>query len=237
MAEHPLVTITRLLGGVILMQGRLGHQVLGQLLVMNSNEVAMAAASVVVAGTTGQRSAVGQIALRTVAPALAVRALLKKQEDRLERQEERLAGRERTLDERRIAIKKENRKLHDTVSRLAEKLRNCEAAATPPLSPPVALLPAASPPATPAEPPPLVSAGPRVPAKRPRRLKPHRATSDRARRRPAKTRRAKPSAAKPRTTKLRAAKPPATKRQATKRQATIGPARRRSGQAPGAKTR
>src|SRR5215470_5729152 len=71
LAESPLFTLARVLGGVILMQGRLGHQVLGQLLVTDSNEVAIAGASLVVAATTGQRSVVGQMALRTLAPALA----------------------------------------------------------------------------------------------------------------------------------------------------------------------
>ena len=59
LAEDPLGTLARLLAGVALMQGNLGHQVLGQLLVINSNEVAIAGASLVVAATTGQRSVVG----------------------------------------------------------------------------------------------------------------------------------------------------------------------------------
>lgn len=100
MAENPLATLGRVLGGVILMQGRLGHQVLGQLLVMNSNEIALAAASVVIAGTTNQRSAVGEMLLRTVAPAVAVRLLLNKQEERLERKQLILDERERVLRKR-----------------------------------------------------------------------------------------------------------------------------------------
>lgn len=118
MAESPLVTLARLLAGTVLMQGRLGHQVLGALLVMNSNEVAVAAASLVITGTSGQRSAVGQIALRTVAPALAVRTLLNTQEERIERRERRLAERERAWTERRMAIKKKNRELRAEVDRL-----------------------------------------------------------------------------------------------------------------------
>src|SRR5262249_38719587 len=85
LAESPFATLSRVLPGVVLMQGHLGHQVLGQLLVTNTNEVVIAGAALVVAATTSQRSVVGQMALRTVAPALAVRVLLNRQEERLER--------------------------------------------------------------------------------------------------------------------------------------------------------
>ena len=111
MAESPVLKLARLLGGVVLMQGRLGHQVLGQLLVMNTNEVAVAGASVVVAATARQRNAVAQVALRTAAPALAVRGLLQKQEKRLERQVTLLAERERKVEERDQAVGKREREL------------------------------------------------------------------------------------------------------------------------------
>jgi len=107
LAEDPLATLVRLLAGVALMQGRLGHQVLGQLLVTNSNEVAIAGAALVVSATTGERSVVGQIALRTVVPALAVRTLLNSQEERLERKEVLLEDRGRRLDQREVAVEKE----------------------------------------------------------------------------------------------------------------------------------
>lgn len=100
------------------MQGRLGHQVLGQMLVMNTNEAVLAGASLVVTATTGQRSAVGQIALRTVVPTLAVRLLLKKEEERLERREARLTEREREQDERRIALNKRNFTLRAELDKL-----------------------------------------------------------------------------------------------------------------------
>jgi len=109
MAENPLVTLARLLGGVVLMQGNLGHQVLGQLLVMNTNEVAMLAATAVVTAASGQRSAVGEIAVRTVAPALAVRAILNKQEARVERKTLRLEERERAFAERRARFRRRRR--------------------------------------------------------------------------------------------------------------------------------
>jgi hypothetical protein len=122
LAESPLVTLSRVLAGVVLMQGRLGHQVLGQLLVTNSNEVAIAGASLVVAATTGQRSVVGQMALRTVAPALAVRVLLNRQEERLERKSQRLAERERALERRSIKLEAEHGDLEAEMERLLAQL-------------------------------------------------------------------------------------------------------------------
>ena len=99
MAENPLVTLVRLLGGTLLLQGRLGHQVLGELLITNTNEIALAVAGVVIAGTSGQRSAVGQIALRTVVPAVAVRTLLDKQEKRIDRKRQLLEEYEREIEQ------------------------------------------------------------------------------------------------------------------------------------------
>jgi hypothetical protein len=155
-AEDPLVTLARLAGGVVLMQGNLGHQVLGQLLVMNTNEAAIAAASVVLAGTTNQRSAVGQMVVRTVVPAVAVRVLFNKQEQRLEQQANRIRERERALIKRGIGLRRRHRRLHAELVRLEEQRRSREAAvasppeglASPPESPPTAAL--ASPPASPA---------------------------------------------------------------------------------------
>jgi hypothetical protein len=98
LAENPLLTLTRVLGGVILTQGRLGHQVLGQMLIMGSHEVAVAGASVVVAASSRQKNAVGQVALRTAAPALAVRLLLNKQEKRLALERQRLNDERRKAD-------------------------------------------------------------------------------------------------------------------------------------------
>jgi hypothetical protein len=118
LAENPLLTLTRVLGGVILTQGRLGHQVLGQMLIMGSHEVAVAGASVVVAASSRQKNAVGQVALRTAAPALAVRLLLNKQEKRLALERQRLN------DERRKA-----ERLH------AERVRAFEAMAHPAVAP------------------------------------------------------------------------------------------------------
>lgn len=130
LAENPVSTLARLLGGVVLMQGRLGHQILGQLLVMGTNEVAVAGAVVVVAATTRYPNAVAQVALRTAAPALAVRAILNKQERRVDRKQTLLAERERRLEERELetaatitALEEENRRLQgerDTLLRSLE---------------------------------------------------------------------------------------------------------------------
>lgn len=111
MAESPVLKLGRLLGGVVLMQGRLGHQVLGQLLVMDTNEVALAGALVVVAATARQRNAVAQVAIRTAAPALAVRGILLKQEKRLERHTAFLAERERKIEKRDQAVGKREREM------------------------------------------------------------------------------------------------------------------------------
>jgi hypothetical protein len=97
LAENPVATLARLAGGIILMEGDLGHQVLGQLLIMNTNEVAMAGAAAVLAATSGARNTAAQIMLRTVVPALAVRVILNKQEERIDRKMALLEKREREL--------------------------------------------------------------------------------------------------------------------------------------------
>ena len=97
LAENPLVTLARLLGGVVLMQGRLGHQVLGQMLVMNSHEIAVVGASVVLAASSETKSAAGQVALRTAAPAIAAHILITRDEQRLVKARELLEKRQRAI--------------------------------------------------------------------------------------------------------------------------------------------
>ncbi|PYQ54936.1 MAG: hypothetical protein DMF78_03980 [Acidobacteria bacterium] len=137
MAENPVATLARLLAGVVLTQGRLGHQVLGQMLIFGSNEVAVAGATLVVAGTTRQRSAFGQVALRTAAPALAARGLIAQDARRVERGRALLAERKRRLEEREqalaereeaaaakmAAVEEENRKLHRELDDATKWLR------------------------------------------------------------------------------------------------------------------
>jgi hypothetical protein len=105
MSENPVAKLGRLLGGVVLMNGRLGHQVLGQLLVLGASEVELAGANVVIAATTRQRNAVAQVAVRTAVPALAAHGILSRQEKRLERLATLIDERERTLDTGRQALK------------------------------------------------------------------------------------------------------------------------------------
>src|SRR3954462_1053805 len=76
------------------MQGRLGHQMLGQLLILGSTDLEVAGANLVVAATARQRNALAQVALRTAAPALAVHSIFRKTEARLEGRERRLNARD-----------------------------------------------------------------------------------------------------------------------------------------------
>ena len=114
MAEDPLRQLSRVAAGIVLMQGRLGHQVLGQLLVMDTSEVAMAGAALALAATSGPRNAVLQVAIRTVAPAVAGHIVLKKQEDRLDRKKV-------LLDERKKKIEDLQDQIADLTARLAAK--------------------------------------------------------------------------------------------------------------------
>src|ERR1051326_3747038 len=110
-AENPLLTLARITGGLVLMDGDLGHQVLGQLLIMNTNEVAMAAAAAVMAGTTGRRHEVAQIILRVVVPAAAVRVILNKQEERIDRKALLLEKREQELRKRKRRPRRKHKRV------------------------------------------------------------------------------------------------------------------------------
>ncbi len=111
MAESPLATLARLLAGVVLVQGRLGHQVLGQLLIAGTNDAAIAGAAVVVAGTMHTRNAAAQVALRTAAPAIAVHALLHGEERRVNRLEQLVRDRENKITARDARLEAQNRDL------------------------------------------------------------------------------------------------------------------------------
>lgn len=95
------------------MQGRLGHQVLGQLLLMDSSEITMAGAALALAATSGPRNEVLQVALRTVAPAVAGHLVLKKQEERIDRKREFLKEREEEFQD----LREENRRLKRELGR------------------------------------------------------------------------------------------------------------------------
>jgi len=92
-AENTLRRFARLFAGVVLSQGHLGHEVLGQLLIFDATEVEVAGANLAMAATTRQRSAFAQVAIRTAVPALAVQALLSKREKQLAARERRLVAR------------------------------------------------------------------------------------------------------------------------------------------------
>lgn len=116
MAENPALTVARILGGVVLLNGHLGHQILGQLLITNSNEVAIAGAAAAVAATSGQANAAAQIAIRTAVPALAVRALLSKQQERIERREALVAEREQQFE----ALRRSSQKNDEAIKKLKQ---------------------------------------------------------------------------------------------------------------------
>src|SRR3982751_3970160 len=98
-ADNPFLTLTRILGGVVLMQGRLGHQVLGQMLLTGSHEVTIAGASLVIAATAREKNAVGQAVVRTLAPAAAIYALTYRDEKRLNAIQREIDRRRRELEE------------------------------------------------------------------------------------------------------------------------------------------
>ena len=120
MAENPFHSLVRILGGVVLMQGKLGHQVLGQLLVAGSHEVTIAGASLVIAATAREKNAVGQAVIRTLAPAAAIHALIHREEQRLEAAQREFERRSRQLVEaqRGIEVRRaEATSLHAKVNR------------------------------------------------------------------------------------------------------------------------
>ena len=111
MAENPLARVARLLGGVAMMQGGLGHQVLGQLMIAGTGELPIAGAAVVVATTLRQRNTAAQLAIRTAAPALAVYTLFARREQLLLRREQDLVAREKAIAAQDFTLKTENRGL------------------------------------------------------------------------------------------------------------------------------
>ena len=125
-AEGPLSKVARILAGVVLVQGRLGHQVLGQLLIAGTNDAAIAAAAVVVAGTTRTRNAAAQVALRTAAPAIAAHALLQGEEKRINRREQLLRDRETQLAARDARLVQQNLDLEIRAATLEIKATNLQ---------------------------------------------------------------------------------------------------------------
>lgn len=110
MAETPLAKLVRVLGGVALSYGSLGHQVLGQLLTLNVKEIEIAAAATLITAGSRQKNALAYSAVRVLAPAIAVHLMTNREEKRLgaiwhqlELKEAALAVREAELQGRRAA--------------------------------------------------------------------------------------------------------------------------------------
>jgi hypothetical protein len=115
-----------MVGGIALLQGRLGHQVLGQLLILDATELEIAGATAALAATAGQRDVVAQVLVRTAAPALAAHALIRKEERRLARLAlatteagSRARERAQALEAWELDLAKERA----TLQRLAEQLK------------------------------------------------------------------------------------------------------------------
>ena len=95
--ESPLMKLARVLGGVVLTHGGLGHQVLGQILITNLTQAEFAGAALVASAGSRQRNVFARAAISTAAPALAVQALVDRADRRLTRREQDLIQREGQL--------------------------------------------------------------------------------------------------------------------------------------------
>jgi hypothetical protein len=157
LAENPLMLLGRVLGGVVLMQGGIGPQVLGQLLILGTNEVAVAGATVVVAATSRQRNAVVQAAIRTAVPAIAIQSLIQRDLARLEARERREQHAAKVAHADVKALKQTNCELKDERNHLSLRLNEATMkltalssvvppAPTSPAVPPLAPRPSAKPP-------------------------------------------------------------------------------------------
>lgn len=130
MAEHPLKKLARLLGGVALSQGRVPHQLLGQLLVSNSSSVELAGANVVVAAGMRQPNAVAQVAVRTAAPALAVNSIVQREERRLKRRLYQVECQEKKAGTALLQLRQERHDNDVCIKRLLELQRSIAAGET-----------------------------------------------------------------------------------------------------------
>ncbi|MEQ1731391.1 MAG: hypothetical protein ABL982_23725 [Vicinamibacterales bacterium] len=134
MGDRPAADLMRVLAGVLLMRGRLGHQTLGQLLLADSSDVAVAGASVVVAAASRSRHEVVRTVLGTAAPVLAVHALFHQRLARVEAREARIAARESewraraaTLERTIGSVRAANQRMMDERSALQARVQELEA--------------------------------------------------------------------------------------------------------------
>ena len=131
MAEAPLAKLARVLGGVALGYGALGHQVLGQLLLFNTNEVEIAAALTLIAAASRQPNAGINAAVRILGPAVAVHLMTRRDLERLnlawqrlEEKQARIAQTEAAIDLQRRSGSSSSRRLGPNRERSgASKLR------------------------------------------------------------------------------------------------------------------
>lgn len=111
MAENPLQRLARLLGGVVLLQGRMGHQVLGQTLILGSPDLELAAGNVVIAAAAGTRNGAVKAAFQTTGSAIAITLLDRRQRQRLARDEALTHERERVSRERQATLDQQQKQL------------------------------------------------------------------------------------------------------------------------------
>lgn len=97
MTERPLAKLVRLVGGVALLPGPIGHQALGQLLIAGSKVVEVAGANVAVTAAFRQSSSAVQLAVGTVVPAAVVEVLSSKEERRLIAERQRIEALSRRI--------------------------------------------------------------------------------------------------------------------------------------------
>lgn len=90
MAESPIYKLARLVGGVSMLPGPLGHQALGQLLISGSKNLEVAGANVALAAAFMQPHLAIQVAVGTLVPAVAIEALSRKEQRRIEVEQQRL---------------------------------------------------------------------------------------------------------------------------------------------------
>jgi hypothetical protein len=105
-AEAPLVKLARVLGGVALSYGTLGHQVLGQLITLNSKEVELAAAATLIAAASRQQHGGIYAAVRILGPAVAVHLITKRDAERLNHVWQRLEQKAKRIAERESLLAK-----------------------------------------------------------------------------------------------------------------------------------
>lgn len=121
MANSPAKKLARLGGGLAMMQGPIGHQVLGQLLISGSRSIEVAGASFVLALASRQPNVAAQVAARSVVPAVLVEVLGRQERRRLQQEVERLSERKRDLHDENKRLVRENEELQQKATKARKK--------------------------------------------------------------------------------------------------------------------